>query len=139
LFQKEMLVGVLFTAACVLPTITRIDADGSHSLWPMYATAVLFALLAWLNCHAIDRWEGAEQETNRPLILLPACLLTFAGLMLAAVLSSTQPRPAALVVAGAVSALLLALLDALRGRLTPLAVRAAADLVLLAPLALLFR
>jgi hypothetical protein len=35
--------------------------------------------------------------------------------------------------------LLLALLDGLRGRLTPLAVRAFADLVLLAPLALILR
>jgi hypothetical protein len=38
-----------------------------------------------------------------------------------------------LVAAGAASALLLALLDRLRRRLTPLALRAAADLVLLTP------
>jgi hypothetical protein len=103
------------------------------------AAAVLFAFLAWLNCHAIDRWEVGEQDTGKPLILVPACLLAVAGLMLAAILSSTQPRPAALVVTGAVSALLLALLDGLRSRLTPLAVRAFADLVLLAPLALILR
>jgi hypothetical protein len=38
-----------------------------------------------------------------------------------------------LILAGAVSALLLALLDRLRTHLTPLAIRAAADLVLLTP------
>jgi hypothetical protein len=50
-----------------------------------------------------------------------------------------RPRPAALTAAAAASALLLALLDRIRGRLTPLALRAAADLVLLTPLVLLLR
>ena len=59
-----------------------------------------------------------------------------AGLLLAAVLVAFQPRSAALVAAGAASALLLALLDRLRNRLTPVALRAAADLVLLTPLLL---
>ena len=137
--QKEMLVGLLFTAACALPAISRAAPLKSSVPWPVCAAAVLFAFLAWLNCHAIDRWEVGEQDTGKPLILVPACLLAVAGLMLAAILSSTQPRPAALVVTGAVSALLLALLDGLRSRLTPLAVRAFADLVLLAPLALILR
>jgi hypothetical protein len=66
-------------------------------------------------------------------------LLGVSGLLLATVLASTQPRPAALIAAGAASALLLALLHRLRHRLTPLALRAAADLVLLTPLALLVR
>jgi hypothetical protein len=59
--------------------------------------------------------------------------------MLAYVLLHPQPRPAALIAAGAVSALLLALLDSLRDHLTPLALRVFADLVLLTPLALLVR
>jgi hypothetical protein len=57
--------------------------------------------------------------------------------MLACVLFQPQPRFAALVAAGAVSTLLLALLDRLRNRLTPLALRISADLVLLTPFALL--
>lgn len=140
LLQKEMLVGLLFTAACALPAISRATPRKGSVPWPVCAAAILFAFLAWLNCHSIDRWEVVgEQETGKPLILVPACLLAFAGLMLAASLSSTQPRPAALAVTGAVSALLLALLDGIRSRLTPLAVRACADLVLLAPLALLLK
>jgi hypothetical protein len=47
-----------------------------------------------------------------------------------------QPRAAALLGTAAASALLLALLDRLRPRLTPLTQRALADLVLLTPLAL---
>jgi hypothetical protein len=46
---------------------------------------------------------------------------------------------AALIACGAASALLLGLLDRLRPHLTPLTLRALADLVLLAPLALLWR
>jgi hypothetical protein len=58
---------------------------------------------------------------------------------LAGFLSSTQPRFAVLVLAGAAGALLLTLLDRFRGRLTPIALRASADLALLTPLALLLR
>ncbi|MGA2047442.1 MAG: hypothetical protein ABSG96_07105 [Terracidiphilus sp.] len=139
LLRKEMLVGLLFTAACALPAISRAAPHISSVPWPVFGTAALFTLLAWLNCHAIDRWEVGEHEKGKLMILVPACLLAFAGLMLAAILSSTQTRPAALVVAGAVSALLLALLDGLRGRFTPLALRTYADLVLLAPLVLILR
>lgn len=52
---------------------------------------------------------------------------------MAAVLCSWEPRAAAMIAAGAVSALLLAWLDGKRGRLAPVTLRAAADLVLLMP------
>jgi hypothetical protein len=136
--KKEMLVGILFTAACALPAISRVTTYEVKVLWPMCAAGIVFALVAWLNCYAIDRWEAGE-EPRKTQIQLAAYLLGFAGLLLAAVISFVQPRVAALIVAGAVSALLLALIDWVRGRLTPIAVRAAADLVLLAPLALLLK
>jgi hypothetical protein len=138
LVKKELLVGLLFTAACALPAFSRAAAQLAPTRGPLVAAAVFFALLAWLNCHAIDRWETPD-PTHGPQIFASACLLAFAALPLAGFLSSAQPRFAALVVAGAASALLLALLDRSRGRLTPIALRAAADLVLLAPLALLLR
>jgi hypothetical protein len=68
-----------------------------------------------------------------------SCALAVTGLMLACALFNTHPRSAALVMAGAVSAGLLAFLDRFRNHLTPLALRVAADLVLLTPLALLVR
>jgi hypothetical protein len=139
LIKKEMMVGLLFTAACALPAISRAATHANQTLWPICAAAVAFALLAWLNCHAIDRWEVCEREPVKSRIVLPACLLAFTCLLLAAILSATEPRPAALIVTAAVSAVMLALLDRLRSRLTPLAVRAGADLVLLAPLALLLK
>jgi hypothetical protein len=137
LLKKEFLVGLLFTAACVLPTFNRALAQPRAPLWPFAAVSLLFALLAWLNCHAIGSWESPDPDLAKPLILTPACLLALAGLLLASLLASSQSRFAALAAAGSVSALFLALLDQLRPRLTPLALRAAADLVLLTPLALL--
>jgi hypothetical protein len=125
---KELLVGILFTAACVLPAWTRATS-ASHSL---LAPALFFALLAWLNCHLIESWESGKITSP-----LPACLLGFTGLFLAATLTISQPRSAALLSAGAASVLLLALLDQLSPRLSPLVLRAGADLVLLTPLALL--
>ena len=198
LVKKEFLVGVLFTAACLMPAFSRAGGMG------LAAVGVVFALLAWLNCFAIDRWEsgagrlaGAKQTAEKlfalkghgfsraanpsksaralapegcfsgrqnEIIPFPAtckalfdfagamrglkpppssvgrtaCGLAFAGMVAAGILGATaQPRMTALVLAGAVSSLLLAGLDRWRGRLTPLALRAAADLVLLTPLALL--
>jgi hypothetical protein len=132
-FRKELLVGVLFTAACALPALSRAAAQGWMATWPLLVPAVFYALLAWLNCHAIDHWES-ERPASKSRISTRACILAIAGLLVAC---NLQPRPAALIAAGAGSALLLALLDHLRGRLTPLALRAGADLVLLTPLAFL--
>ena len=66
-------------------------------------------------------------------------MVAFAGLSLAVIACAWHPRSAELILAGAASALLLALLDRMRTRLTPLALRAAADLVLLTPLVLFLR
>jgi hypothetical protein len=131
LLTKELLVGLLFTTACALPAWTR-----SRALAPLAAPVVFFALLAWLNCHSIDRWESSAIHSSPSQTLAPAPVLTLAGLLLAAALVHFQPRSAALIAAGAASAMLLALLDRLRNHLTPVALRAAADLVLLTPLLL---
>jgi hypothetical protein len=125
---KELLVGILFTAACALPAWSRAGG-GTHSL---LAPALFFAALAWLNCHLIESWESGAATPR----LIPV-LLGLAELLLAVVLAPSQPRSAALLASGAASACLLALLDMLRQRLAPVTLRSAADLVLLTPLALL--
>jgi hypothetical protein len=138
LLSKEFLVGVLFTAGCALPVLSRFrqsPALGStieHFLVPV----VFFAALAWLNCRAIERWESGNPSTSPSRILASAMLLGFTGLLLAAFLVPAQPRSASLLAMGAAAALLLAPLDFLRDRLTPLTLRAGADLVLLTPLLL---
>jgi len=139
LMSKELLVGLLFTAACALPALSRAAAQPAFLLWPLSPAVLFFTLLAWSNCHAIERWESRSKPSRSSSVFVPAILLALIGPLLAAILCAVHPRPAALVAAGAASALLLALLDRLRTRLTPLALRTAADLVLLTPLVLLFR
>jgi len=132
LLTKEFFVGTIFTAGCIVPALTRCAAA---ALWPTLLTAGFFAAVAWLNCHAIERWEsGAPQRIQRAGVVIAS-----AGLLLALVLAPSHVRSAWLVVAASLAALLLALLDRRRQRLTPMALRACADLVLLTPLVLLMR
>lgn len=135
LLPKELLVAVLFTAGCVLPTIGRTGALSAAFV----VVIVFFAVLAWLNCHAIECWESVGQTCSGPQIHSVAGLLALAGLLGAIVLFALHSREAALMGAGAPSAVLLVLLDGIRVRLTPLALRSTADLVLLTPLVLLLR
>jgi hypothetical protein len=136
-FPKELLVGLLFTVGCVIPAWSRSSLPGPASPLPaLLVPAAFFSLLAWLNCHAIDRWEADANNTAPQRIACTACIVSVSGLLAAALLLHAQPRSAALLAAGAISALLLALLDVLRARLAPVALRATADLVLLIPLLL---
>jgi hypothetical protein len=133
-FSKEFFVGTLFTAGCVLPTVSRIRTGSNLALsWPLLVSAVFFAALAWLNCHAIERWESQGHSRIFPA----ACLVGLAGVVLAASAVFVHPNFAALLAAAAESAILLAILDHLRTRLTPLALRSAADIVLLTPIFLI--
>ena len=150
LLAKETLVALIFTAACALPALGRATTSSSmraHSpLWSLIPAILYFTILALLNCQSIERWESSESGQNSlhgsffsGFGVFPfAVVLGLAGLVLAVALSSNH-RIALLVASGAVAALLLAVLDRLRGRLTPLALRAAADLVLLTPLPFLLR
>jgi hypothetical protein len=142
---KEFLVGVLFTAGCVLPAWHRPHAPGApgSAIWIFWIPAIAFAALAWLNCSCIALWEGPRDRAygdNRSTQSMRSAALALAAMaLLLCVLAAAlaHPRPAALLAAGGTSALLLALLDRNRARISPLALRAAADLVLLTPLALI--
>lgn len=136
ILSKEFLVGLLFTVGCAVPAFTRLRASAPAATAPFLAILAVFAALAWLNCHAIARWE-ARSASPRTGIPLRAGLLALAALCLALLTGLAHPRFALLLAAAAASALLLALLDRIRQRLTPLTLRAAADLVLLAPAFLL--
>jgi hypothetical protein len=135
LLPKELLVSVIFTAGCMLPTIGRAGAVSAAFV----VVIAFFAALAWLNCHAIERWESVGESCSGPQILSATALLAMAGFLGAIILFAAHSSEAALLGAGAASAVLLALLDQIRGRLTSLALRTAADLVLLTPLVLLLR
>ena len=131
---NEMLVAVIFTCGCMLPVWARV-APLPTPFWPLAPVVAFFMLLAWLNYHAIGRWEAGAPASH----ITPAGLaLALTGLALAASLRPSHQAAALLVASGAGSALLLAILNQNRRRLTPVAVRASADLVLLVPLVLLF-
>ncbi len=135
---KEFLVGVLFTAGCALPTLSRFHgiAGPATKSGHLIAAIALFAALAWLNCRAIEHWESNPAPSRIPVA---AIVLGSIASLLANFLIHAQPRTAALLAAGSVSAFLIAALDYFRPRLTPIALRVAADLVLLTPLLLLAR
>jgi hypothetical protein len=129
LVSKELLVGLLFTAGCAAPTLSRL-----HSVrWPFFACLVFFVVLAWANCSAIERWESSMIQTT---VFLHTFVLGIAGVAASGALLFMDPRTSALAFCAAVSALLLSLLDRNRTLVSPLTLRTLADLVLMAPLAL---
>jgi hypothetical protein len=148
---KELLAALLITAGCVLPSWPRFHASAGQgsAIWLVWAPCVYLAALMWLNCWCITKWESApdavlQRRSRRPgtKTLAPfeaAALLALCGMLLAMLAAASSGRSAALLAAGGASALLLALLDQLRTRMTPLALRSAADLVMLTPLVFLLR
>jgi hypothetical protein len=157
LVSKEFLVAVLFTAGCILPAWSRLRASGAQEFLPtwVWICGIYFAALAWLNCSCIAKWEAktstreaaAERRRFWAFKLFfahwtdfsVAVLLASAGFALSYLAAGSHPRASALLAAGALSALLLAMLDSLQTRMTPLALRAGADFVLLTPLLLFLR
>jgi len=127
---KELLVGVLFTLACAAPTWERVVGHRAELVAPVGA----FILLAWLNCHAIERWESPVSP--RVSVSAFSTILAVSSLFAAAAFRS--PRVALLFVAAALSAGLLAWLDRNPHRFSPTTLRALADLVLLTPLVIIF-
>jgi hypothetical protein len=128
LFRKELLVALVFTAACAAPALTR-----STMRLPLLPLLAIFTALAWLNCHAIESWEsGNTQSMQRTAGGLAAASILFACIALL----QHYDRISLLLLAATASAGLLALLDRQRERLSSIALRTLADLVLLTPLAL---
>jgi hypothetical protein len=130
----EVVVGAIFAAGCALPVCTQLGAAHSVAQFlrlPLAAIAV-YAALAWLNLHAIAVWESQRAARVRgAAVLLAGVALVFAVFC--------EPRSAALLIAAGGSALLIGVLDCLRGRISELSLRAAADLVLLTPAVFLIR
>jgi hypothetical protein len=136
LFSKEFLVGVLFTAGCAIPTLSRLNATAIPvpTLCALLVSVAFFAVLAWLNCQAIERWESDTASHISAYAVQLGCI----GVVFA-VFFFHGTWGEALLITGSAASLMFALLDRFRAKLTPLALRVAADLVLLTPLLLLAR
>jgi hypothetical protein len=130
--SKELLVGALFAAGCAAPAFSQVHSKlaGASNPGAILACVAFFAVLAWLNCTAIECWES---RSERPHIRALATMTCLTGFAIALAMSFTHARASALVCSGAFSALLLLLLDRYRHRIAPLALRVLADVVLLVP------
>lgn len=133
LWPKELVVGMLFTLGCALPTLAQ---GMERSTAPLILLAMgFYAALAWLNCAGIDRWESGRRSS----IAHPAGLIGGGAFVTGLLSIPFSSRLLLLCSACAASALMLAWLDRRHGRLAPLALRCAADLVLLTPIVCLVR
>ena len=137
--SRELVVGIIFSAGCVLPLLSVKAGRSIAGVTTMglLCAAVMFALVAWLNVRAIGCWEAFAPDAGR--VRVPALVLAIAGGGLCLGFAPVLPGMAMLLAAGAAGAALLGLLDCGRARLTPLALRIAADAVLLTPLVLAIR
>ena len=144
-FPKEIAVALVFAAAVAVPAWSRLS-DQRILLIPLVA---LFALLCWLNCVAIDKWEqpiSGHARASRgtrphpstrwtqsylPLVACGIAVLAVTASVLS-ILSAAPFEITALYLACAISALLFFAFD--RSRLGSLDLRIAADMVLLTPL-----
>jgi hypothetical protein len=136
---KEIVVGLFFAAATFIPTVAR-RADLRTPLLPF---ALLFATLCILNCLFIYAWEHAGSlASNPPHVITHLALRNLPSLTVLLALSGAavtlfdQRGPWPVPYAIALSAALLLLLHHHRLAITPLTLRAAADLALATPLLL---
>jgi hypothetical protein len=135
---KELAVGLFFAAAIFIPTIARRPDLRLELLAP----AAIFAAVCALNCMYLYAWEhpGERPNANWTTLLATRQSTTCAALILiAAILVAVIERKLPISIfafAGACAASTVALLalNRSRAKISPLTLRAAADLALLTPL-----
>jgi hypothetical protein len=152
---KEIAVGLFFSAAIFIPTVAR--PPGLRV--PLLPSAVLFAALCSLNCLFIYAWEHGDRKlvarrdqlaaaaraahatTHFALahlsVLAVGVAIVGAAFAILGSLSLAYVDEPPVPTACALSAIALLALDRNRSRLSPIDLRAAADLALLTPLLLL--
>ncbi len=135
---KEFVVGIFFASAIFIPTVARAPWLRGELLAP----AVLFGMLCSLNCLFIFAWEhdGSAHSDAHVSTRLAAGRAVWLGCWLAvaslAILPAMSTAPREILLAVALSAVLLVLLHGLHRHLDRTTLRALADLVLLTPLLL---
>ncbi len=137
---KELAVGLFFSAAIFLPTLCSAPLLAASLTLP----ALFFANLCSLNCLFIYAWEhslAVDPPHPHPStafglrVLQPIAFASVLLPFIALPLSTTHARPILLAVSLAAASLLI--LDRSRAHLSRVNLRAAADLALLVPLAML--
>ena len=124
-WPKEFAVGILFASGTSLAAWGHVRSPAD------VATIVLFCMLCWINCAAIELWEQPADWEQRRLSEWPVRLAAIAVGLVALIFLYDQ-RP---ILAGAetASAFAFVALDRARHRLSPEALRVLADIALLTP------
>lgn len=151
-FPKELLVAVIAAAAIAAPAWSRLAPGDVEATIVLAFLTTLFALLCWLNCVAIEKWERPLEIQVRALttdrttkcgqqnLRLVSALIAIAAAAAGGVLFGiTQTVAAELCLAGTASAFLLAALDRAYpdSRISAFHFRIAADAALLTPVLLI--
>ena len=149
---KELAVGIFFPAAIFIPTLARTTPTptalhllGWTATWlrpTLLPAAILFACVCTLNCLCLYAWEHPSPRLQAHWTTRWATAhLTHLGIAIlaaSAAFALSRSLPIALpALACSLSTAALLALNTLRHRLSPIHLRAAADLVLLTPLLLL--
>lgn len=135
-FPRELAVGILFACATAVPAWSQPRSPRAELALPI----LLFAALCCLNCLAIETWEGQEFGTRGYPVSTIACCLAGAAAALIVASEMLRAGEVALYAAILLSSVFLLLLDQLRYCIAQripsgiLALRIAADAVLLTPL-----
>jgi hypothetical protein len=137
-FPKELAVAILFAAATAVPAWSRLGVSNGAGKEQLAPAVVFFALLCWINCVSIEKWEaGNPHSTTRWASLHLRSIVTMIALLsLSGALLAPSRGLMAVYVAALLSSGLLFLLDARSSHFSPLHLRVAADAALLTPLAL---
>jgi hypothetical protein len=122
-WPKELAVAILFAAG------TSLAAWEHARTWIDFATVVLFAMLCWINCAAIEVWESRGPDKWDEWPVRESAIAV--GLIALIFLYNHRP-----ILAGAetASAFAFVLLDRAKTKLSPNALRVLADVALLTPL-----
>jgi hypothetical protein len=136
---KELAVGILFAAATAVPAWSRLNGGSSLGKEQLAPAILFFALLCWINCVGIDKWEGGNHPhalTRWAGLHLRLIVTMIALFSLAAALLAPSRGLMAVYLAALLSSGLLFALDVRSSHLSPMHLRIAADAALLTPLAL---
>jgi hypothetical protein len=146
---KELAVGILFAAATAVPAWSRMSEYPELEKARLAQAVILFAVLCWINCVAIEKWEAGRPSPagNQRLaaahpstqwagahlksIVCAIALFSIAGAWFGGTSGLDEVYLAAFLSSG-----LFLALDAQRPFLSPLSLRIAADAALLTPLAI---
>ena len=136
---KELAVAILFAAATAVPAWSRLGATSAIGLGKeqLAPAVVFFALLCWINCVSIEKWEAghAHSSTRWASLHLRPIVTMIALFSLAAALLAPSRGLMAVYLAALLSSGLFVVLDARSAHFSPLHLRIAADAALLTPLA----